>query len=91
MNTSSSNKIIYSVFFLSVAINLFINTGRTGQIAFFGALIVLFIYKYKLSVKSAFLSLLSIIFIFYLAYSFSPNFKNRMNQIEQNVNQMVDL
>lgn len=83
-------KIIYSVFFLSVAINLFINTGRTGQIAFFGALIVLFIYKYKLSVKSAFLSLLSIIFIFYLAYSFSPNFKNRMNQIEQNVNQMVD-
>ena len=82
-------QIVYFLFFLSVAVNLFINTGRTGQIAFFGALIILFIYKYKLRIKSVFLSILAIIFILFAAYNFSPNFKNRMNQTEQSVNKML--
>lgn len=81
-------KIIYLIFFLSVSINLFINSGRTGQIAFFGALIVLFIYKYKLTIKTILLSLISIFFVSYSAYYLSPNFKNRMHHIEQDINKI---
>jgi O-antigen ligase len=82
-------KLIYLIFFLSVSVNLFIGSGRTGQIAFFGALVVLFIYKYKLTIKTIFLSLISIVFIFYTAYNLSPNFKNRMHHIQNDVNGMI--
>lgn len=83
-------KLIYLVFFLSVSINLFIGSGRTGQIAFFGALTVLFIYKYKFTLKTILLSLLSMVFVFYAAYNLSPNFQNRMQHIQNDVNGMIN-
>lgn len=83
-------KIIYIIFFLSVAINLFINSGRTGQIAFFGALIVLFIYKYRFNIKTLIISSLVIISIAFTAYTLSPNFKNRMHLIQKDINGILE-
>jgi len=83
-------KIIYLLFFLSVTINLFINAGRTGQIAFLISLSILYIYKYKLTIKTILFSTLSIIIVFYSAYNLSPNFKTRMHAIQNNFNKIVD-
>jgi O-antigen ligase len=72
-------RIFEFIFFLSSSINLFINGGRTGQLALiFGAFAYTFIYfKKKIFIFYTFVLLA---FIFVGAYQLSPNFHNRVHQ-----------
>ena len=71
------NKIIYTIFFISVTANLFVNGGRTGQIIYIVLILILIFTHVKHKLKSIFLSLFIISLVFIGAYKFSPNFKDR--------------
>ena len=72
-------KIILSLYFLIILVNLFINSGRTGQVAFILTLFIIFF----LNIKDKFIALLSIaiftISILFISYNNSPIFKNRVD------------
>jgi O-antigen ligase len=75
---SYKEKLIYLFFFLTVTGNLFLATGRTGQVAYIGGIIVLSILHFKISWKSFFLSLLLLSSIFTTAYKLSNSFQIRV-------------
>jgi O-antigen ligase len=88
-------RIAYFAYFLLTSSNLFINGGRTGQLAY---LLGLFVVG-MVNIKHKFLAFLSIFFlaafVFGAAFSISPNFQTRLNttlnaikQIESGTNQM---
>ncbi|MEO1958273.1 MAG: O-antigen ligase family protein [Nautiliaceae bacterium] len=70
---------LISVFFLvSATINLFINGGRLGQIALIFGVLVYALIKYK-NYKAFIGAFFILTIIFFLAYNFSVNFKDRIN------------
>ncbi|WP_457564889.1 O-antigen ligase family protein [Caminibacter sp.] len=71
-------KIISIFFLISATINLFINGGRTGQLGFFLAFVVYFIFKTK-SFKTSLAVFVLTSIIGLIAYNFSPVFNNRVN------------
>ena len=78
---SSFSKYLYSVFALTMSINMFITGGRAGQVMFF-AMITILIFQYYNSkkIKAAVLSIIILPSIFMTAYSVSPQFNNRVHQ-----------
>ncbi len=66
-------------FILSALINLFLNGGRLGQLAFFVALITYILMKFNITIKTVILSMASVIVIFFLAYQISPIFHHRID------------
>lgn len=72
-------RILIGLFILSAIVNLFLNGGRLGQIAFFVALFVLIGLKYKITFKSIGLFLLLSTVVFFTAYKVSPIFQKRMD------------
>jgi len=77
-------KILAIIFLISATINLFINGGRTGQLAFFLGIIVYITLKYK-KLKYIIGSIMLLITVFIGAYYFSPIFKNRINKGVNNI------
>jgi len=75
---SFKQKFFISFFFLTVTGNLFLSTGRTGQIAYIAAIIVLSIIHFRLSIKSFLISILLLLSIFSSAYMFSHSFDRRV-------------
>lgn len=82
-------KIIYSLFFLSVTGNLFINGGRTGQVTFIVLIIVTFFISIKSKLKALIISIILLSLIFLTAYNTSPNFNNRANQAKVDIENML--
>ncbi|GIU00851.1 hypothetical protein TSL6_13570 [Sulfurovum sp. TSL6] len=80
------HKIVYTIFFTTITANLFINSGRTGQFLFLFVLASVLVGHYKITFKSVFTTLSLLLIIPYLAFTFSPNFKTRMIQTYQNIN-----
>jgi len=78
---SSFSKYLYSVFALTMSINMFITGGRAGQVMFF-AMITILIFQYYNSkkIKAAVLTIIILPSIFMTAYSVSPQFNNRVHQ-----------
>jgi len=72
-------KVLAGIFLFSAMINLFLNGGRLGQLAFFIALLTFIYLRYKITLKSVGLSFALIIGVFMLAYTMSPVFKTRMD------------
>lgn len=72
-------KLPYMFFFLLSTTNLMFSVGRAGQLSFFVALVVLIFLKYKITLKSIVMSLLSITAIFLLAYNSLELFKKRID------------
>lgn len=84
-------KFIYTLFFITITINLLVNSGRTGYVSFFITIIILNLYLFREKIRYIFLSVVSIFLIIFLAYNFSPNFKNRINLIQSDVtNVLID-
>lgn len=78
--------IIYVFFIVTMTLNLFLNSGRTGQFAFFLALIVFIYLYYQLHwIKSLLLGLLISTLVFSISYLISPNFQNRTNETVQSI------
>jgi len=72
-------KIFYFLYFLIVTSNLFLNGGRTGQLAFVVSIFIVGFLNIKNKVL-AFLSILALVSsILYIAYHTSPIFKDRLN------------
>ena len=73
-------KIFYFIYFLTVTTNLFINGGRTGQLAFVISIVVLGFYNIKNKVKAFFIMFLLSMLIMVTAYNFSQVFKVRLDK-----------
>lgn len=83
-----------ALFLITITFNLFISTGRTGQLAFLVSIFVTLFMHFKVSIKTLLLSLLVIFSIFYNAYLFIPQVESRMtagkNDIEKLLNKDFD-
>lgn len=78
--------IFYAFFIITMTMNLFLNSGRTGQFAFFLSLIVFIYLYYQLHwIKSLLLGLVISSIVFTISYLISPNFQNRTNETVQSI------
>ncbi|MDQ1244911.1 MAG: O-antigen ligase [Campylobacterota bacterium] len=74
---STKLKILYLVFFITATSNLFINGGRTGQIAFLFSIFLVTLFHIKNKFMAILGTVVIIIATLFMAYNFSPNFKYR--------------
>ncbi len=77
-------KVLSLFFLISATVNLFINGGRTGQVAFLLSIVIYMEFKYK-NFKVFVGSLFILIGIVFLGYEFSPVFKQRAKLAFQNI------
>jgi len=84
-----SVKLAYVLFFISATSNLFINGGRTGQVTLIVLIYITILHSFEHKIKAFIASTLLLTTIFTLAYSFSPNFKDRFEQGSQGVYNMI--
>lgn len=82
-------KIYYSLFFITVTINLLINSGRTGYFTFFLGSVVIAFFIIKPKIKNILLFIITFICILSLAYFNSSNFKKRVHQIEYDISKIT--
>jgi len=73
-------KIFMAIFFVTMSGNLFINGGRTGQLAFILALIVSFFIHFRFNVKNLITVLMGAFLLIGIAFYSSKNFQIRTNQ-----------
>ncbi|WP_066159505.1 O-antigen ligase family protein [Aliarcobacter skirrowii] len=88
-NESLKVKVILFLFFLITTTNLMISTGRTGQLAFFVTLFIVFIIKYRVSLKSIILSVVFAVTISLVAYNSLDLFKKRVDAAISDVQNVV--
>ena len=74
-----ASRVFAALFMLSAIVNLFLNGGRLGQIAFFVALVVYVAVRYRTGWKAVVLSMMLGAGIFAVAYKFSPIFHQRVD------------
>ena len=87
---SLKEKLFLSFFFLTVTGNLFLSTGRTGQVAFIAAIFVLSIIHFRFTLKSLLVSALLLTTIFFTAYSLSSSFQMRIGNAVSDISKMKD-
>lgn len=83
-------KLPYVFFFIISTVNLMFSTGRAGQLAFFVALVILVFLRFRISLKSIVLSMLSVVMIFFIAYSTLGHFKKRADEGVRDVKHIVN-
>jgi O-antigen ligase len=76
---SFREKLIIGFFFLTVTGNLFLSTGRTGQVGLIAGIVVMSFYHYKISFKSIIVSILLLVTIYSSAYKLSNSFRMRVS------------
>ncbi len=81
-------KLIYGLFFIMVTTNLFVNAGRTGQVAYFVTILIVILLHYKVSIKMFFTTSVLFVSIVFLAFTFSPVFKQRLDQTINSLSQL---
>lgn len=72
-------------FFLTISGNLFINDGRTGQLAFIAGIFATVFIHYKFNLKSLAAALLLIVILFSSAYTLSDKFHDRVQAAKQDI------
>mgnify|MGYP005988073957 CR=1 FL=1 len=81
-------------FFISITINIFVNSGRTGYFVFALSLITILFIKniknIKNMTKQLTISIAFVIVIVLLAFNLSNNFKNRIQLIETDILKILD-
>ncbi|HIC43928.1 MAG TPA: O-antigen ligase family protein [Sulfurimonas sp.] len=83
-------KILYTLFFISIMGNLFINTGRMGQLVFIIGVFTTVIIHYKFSFKSIILSSVIVSVIFVSAFNLSNHFKSRVILAQQDITKALN-
>jgi len=86
---SMKEKLVLILFFLSVTGNLFLNGGRTGQLAFLLSLSILVFLHFKVTWKTVLLSMVSTTAIISLAYLLSPTFSKRVQSAANDITDIV--
>ena len=84
----TKHKIAYTIFFTTITANLFINSGRTGHFLFLFVLASVLVGHYKITLKSIFATLSLLLILPYLAFTFSQNYKARMIQTYDDINNL---
>ena len=85
---SVSAKVLYSLFFLTMTINLMISGGRTGYLVFFISLFLLPFTYCKIAFRNIFLITFSLITIFFIGYKMNSMVHNRINSAVNNLEQI---
>ena len=86
-----NEKILFAFFFCTVTGNLFLATGRAGQVALIAGTIVMTLLHFKLTLKSFVLSLFLIGSIYTTAYTLSNSFKIRTAQAYSNIEGIINM
>ena len=86
-----NEKILFAFFFCTVTGNLFLTTGRAGQVALIAGTIVMTLLHFKLTLKSFVLSLFLIGSIYTTAYTLSNSFKIRTAQAYSNIEGIINM
>ncbi|EQB35622.1 hypothetical protein M947_10090 [Sulfurimonas hongkongensis] len=89
-STNLKMKIVYTIYMLGSLSNLFVNGGRTGQIAFFISLFVVALLNTKHKLRAIIGSIIVGAIIFTSAYNLSPVFHDRMNYTYIDMKNMVE-
>ncbi len=87
---SMREKALLLFFFLTISGNLFINDGRTGQLAFLVGIIATVFVHYKVTVKSTIGALLLITIIFGTAFGISDKFQTRVHAAQSDIQKILD-
>jgi O-antigen ligase len=72
-------RFLYMIYFLFVVTNLFVNGGRTGQVAFILSIFILAFMHSKKKIQSSIVVSVLLAFGLFTAYNINPNFKNRVD------------
>ncbi len=80
---SLKQKTIYLIFFSTVTGNLFLTFGRTGEVAFLVALMVLVFLRYHFNFKAFFIFLATAFILLFTAYNISHTFQKRITQAKE--------
>lgn len=81
-------RVFYIFYFVTGLSNLFINGGRTGQVTFLFTVTVMAIFYFRLSIKYVITLFITLITVLTLAYSISPNFHTRVDQVQTDITNM---
>ncbi len=90
MRYSLKEKLIILFFFLTITGNLFINDGRTGQLAFMVGIFATIFIHYKINIKSIIASVILISIIFSSAYTFSNKFQTRVHAAQSDIERIMN-
>lgn len=82
IETRLAYKTAFLFYFIFVTINLFVNGGRTGQLAFLVTLFIVGLLNMKNKLKAFFLMLFLVSFTLFAGYNLSPNFKQRVDKAQ---------
>ena len=82
-------KFLETLFIISSTLNLFMNGGRTGQVAYIFAIIVFLFYYYHFKVRYFFLSVVIVLTTLVTAYNISPLFKLRIAHAKKDIEKIV--
>jgi len=83
-------KILFSIFFFTITSNLLISNGRTGQIGFVAAIIIVYLLHFKNPIKSFFISISLILIIFFTGYNMLKNFEIRVDNTITNIKSIIN-
>ena len=83
-------KFIILFFFITITGNLFINDGRTGQLAFLVGIFATIFIHYKINIKSILASLILISIIFSSAYILSNKFQTRVHAAKSDIEKIME-
>ena len=83
-----SLQLFYLLFALSATANLFLNGGRTGQLAFVFAALYFVWHHYRFSYKSLLATLLALGLLYLVAYRLSPVFEQRMHYTKESLEKL---
>lgn len=82
---TKKEKTILLFFFLTICGNLFMNDGRTGQLALAVAIFAVVFIHFKLTLKSFLLSIVLFMAIFLIAFNISDKFHTRILNAQQDI------
>ncbi|MDA3946048.1 MAG: O-antigen ligase family protein [Helicobacteraceae bacterium] len=87
---TKNEKLLIFFFFVTLSGNLFMNDGRTGQLALLVGIFATVFIHYKITYKSIIGSTLIIVLIFGLAYSVSDKFQTRVHAAQNDIKKIMD-
>ncbi len=82
-------KLFYLFFATTATINLFVNGGRTGQLAFIFSALYFVWYHYRFTLKNALITATALILLYFAAYHTSPVFKQRMSYTKESFQKLT--
>ena len=87
-NYTLARKLPFLFFFIASTTNLMFSIGRTGQLAFFVALLTAIFLRFKLSLKSLFSGIMLVLFLIFVSYNGLNIFKIRIDTALSDIKKM---